>query len=373
MTLCFASFNLKNLQSPGRPMYPRGKPYDEATYRAKIAWTARMLRHLDADAIGFQEAWSVDSLRDAFAEAGLAEEYGLIARDAPPGRVQVALAYRKARFQPVRHGWTETVPPGFLMRSGNAEDESDPDGLDVRISALSRPPLLARLKLRSAPYRGREIAIWVAHLKSKRPTDLDPRHYPRPPRGQPSPWLPIAEPIGSALSSVRRAAEALALRLLLTEQMLAEPDLPVVVTGDLNDGTLSVTTTLVGGDAPYKLWARSTAAQKGRSAQLGLYNAETLQEYRSQRDVTYTHIFQNRMETLDHVLVSRHFYDHSPERLWSFRELHVWNDHLHESRGAGEGAAASDHGVVAVHFDNNPAPALEGGAAAVSAAFERGA
>jgi hypothetical protein len=373
MTLCFASFNLKNLQSPGRPMHPGGKPYDEPTYRAKIDWTAAMLRRLDADVIGFQEAWSLDSLRDAFAGAGLADAYEIIARDAPPGRVQVALAFRKAGFQAVSHGWTETVPPGFLMRSGNAEDENDPDGLDVRISALSRPPLQARLKLRAGPNKGREIAVWVSHLKSKRPTDLDPRHYRRPPRGQPNPWLPIAEPIGSALSSVRRAAEALALRMLLTEQMLAEPNLPVVVTGDLNDGTLSVTTTLVSGDAPYKLWAKSTAAQKGRSAQLGLYNAETLQEYRSQRDVTYTHIFENRMETLDHVLVSRHFYDHSPERLWSFRKLHVWNDHLDAGRGAGEAAAASDHGVVAVHFDNNPAPKLEGTGTAVRAAFERGA
>jgi predicted extracellular nuclease len=372
MTLCFATFNLKNLQSPGRPMYRTGTPYDEATYEAKIAWTAAMLRRLDADVIGFQEAWSVDSLTDAFARAGLAEEFGLIARDAPAERVQVALAYRRARFTPVRHAWTETVPPNFLMRSGNAEDETDPDGLDVRIRALSRPPLMARLRLRTGPYRNREIAVWVAHLKSKRPTDLDAKHYRRPPRGQPNPWAPIAQPIGSALSSVRRAAEALALRMMLTEQMLAEPDLPVVVTGDLNDATLSVTTSLVAGDAPYKLWAKSTAGQKGRTAQLGLYNAETLQEYRSQRDVTYTHIFQNRMETLDHVLVSRHFYDHSPERLWSFRELHVWNDHLQEGRAV-EGGAAGDHGVVAVHFDNNRAPAVEGDAGAVAAAFESNA
>ncbi len=374
MPISLASFNLYNLQSPGAPMHrlPRGghSAWTADEYAKKIRWTASMLQRLDADAIGFQEAWSAAALADAFAEAGLDKAYHLVARDGAPGRPQVALAARRTRFDVRGFGWTETVPEHFRLRRGRVDDADDLDAVDVRIATLSRPPLHARLRLRTGPYRGRELAVWVAHLKSKRPMDLDARHYPAA-RGQPNPWAPYREAIGSALSTVRRAAEAVALRMMLTDAMLAEPDLPVAVLGDLNDATLSVTTTLVSGEPAYKLWARSTAGTTGARTLTGLYTAETLQQYRSQRDVYYTHVHANRLESLDHVLVSRHFYDHSPDRLWSFKELKVWNDHLHDANRSGKTALQwpGDHGVVAAYFDDNRAPAVEGGA--VAAAGER--
>ncbi|HMP02538.1 MAG TPA: hypothetical protein PKC45_08580, partial [Gemmatales bacterium] len=52
---------------------------------------------------------------------------------------------------------------------------------------------------------------------------------------------PYREAIGSALSTVRRAAEAVALRMMLTDAMRAEAGLPTVLLGVLNDSTLSVT------------------------------------------------------------------------------------------------------------------------------------
>lgn len=378
MPISLASFNLCNLQSPGAPMHrkPRGGfgTWTAADYAKKIAWTAAMLRRLDADVIGFQEAWSVAALKDAFAAAGLdiGRTYHLVARDGAPGRPQVALAVRRTRFDVKAAQWTEQVPPHFLMRHGKVEDASDPDAVDVRISTLSRPPLSVRLRLKSGPYKGSDLAVWVVHLKSKRPLDLDRRHYPTPP-GRANPWNPYREAIGSALSAVRRAAEATALRMMLTDAMQAEPALPTVLLGDLNDATLSVTTTLVSGEPPYKLWARSTAAGSGARTQIGLYTAETLQQYRSQRDVYYTHVFANRMESLDHVLVSRHFYDHAVDRLWSFRELKVWNDHLHDANRNGKTAEQwpGDHAVVAAWFDDNPAPTAPG-MAAVPAAGENG-
>jgi predicted extracellular nuclease len=370
--ISLASFNLKNLQSPGRPMHRGGKPWTEAEYAKKIAWTAAMLRRIDADIIGFQEAWSVDALTDAFRTAGLdiGKTYHLVARDGALGRPQVALAARRTRFDVRASAWTETVPPNFLLRYGRVDDAQDVNALDVRITSLSRPPLAVRLRLRQGPYKGSEVALWVAHLKSKRPMDLDGRHYPTP-RGQANPWNPYREAIGSALSTVRRAAEATALRMMLTDAMLAEPALPAAVLGDLNDGTLSVTTTVVSGEPPYRLWAKSTAGSSGARTAIGLYSAETLQQYRSQRDVYYTHVYANRLESLDHVLVSRHFYDHSPERLWSFRELKVWNDHLHDANPEGKTAEAwpGDHAVVAAFFDDNPAPKVAG--SAVAAAGER--
>lgn len=376
MPISLATFNAYNLQSPGAPMYrlPRGghSSWTAEEYEKKIRWTAAMIERVDTDLIGFQEAWSVAALKDAFARAGreIGRAYHLVARDGAPGRPQVALAARRTRFDVKAAAWTEHVPPHFRLRHGRVEDPADLDAVDVRISSLSRPPLAVRLRLKGGPYKGSELAVWVAHLKSKRPLDLDRRHYPTP-RGQPNPWSPYWEAIGSALSTVRRAAEATALRMMLTDAMLAEPSLPTVLLGDLNDATLSVTTTLVSGEPPYKLWSRSTAGSGGARTRIGLYTAETLQQYRSQRDVYYTHVHANRLESLDHVMVSRHFYDHSVDRQWSFRELKVWNDHLHDANPGGKTAAQwpGDHAIVAAWFDDDAAPRTPG-MASVAAAGE---
>ena len=99
--LSFATFNLFNLASPGTVTYGPGPAHREdmaglESYARKIDWTADMLRRLDADAIGFQEVWSAEALRECFAVAELARSYDILARDAPgPGRPQVALAVRK--------------------------------------------------------------------------------------------------------------------------------------------------------------------------------------------------------------------------------------------------------------------------------------
>lgn len=371
MPLVFATFNLYNLAEPGRSMRPKDgggySAWTESEYAKKADWTAAMLKRIDADVIGFQECWSLQALSDVFKRAGLEGAYHLIARDAAPGKPEVALAARRTLFDVREPKWTEMVPKTFRLRRGNPDDAKQPDAIEVRMSALSRPPLRVDLILRTGRPPRRRISVWVVHLKSKRPTPLDRVHYPATARHDP--WKPYVAAIGSALSTVRRAAEALALRMMLTDAMREQPDLPTVVLGDLNDGTLSVTTTLITGEPPYKLWAKSTAGTKPSVAStVGLYTAETLQQYRSQRDVYYTYIHNNRLESLDHVLVSRHFYDHSPDRLWSFRELKVWNDHLRQPNRTGKTAVEwpSDHGIVTVVFDDNPAPAVDGMAVAAA-------
>ena len=97
---------------------------------------------------------------------------------------------------------------------------------------------------------------------------------------------------------------------------------------------------------------KSTA---GETADKGLYTVETLQQYRSQRHVYYTYIYRNKLETLDHILVSEEFYDHSRKRQWSFRETEVYNDHINASEKARtEESGGTDHGIVRAYFDWNP-------------------
>ena len=86
---------------------------------------------------------------------------------------------------------------------------------------------------------------------------------------------------------------------------------------------------------------------------MALYTAQTLQEFRDTRDVYYTHVHQGMRESLDHILVSREFYDHSKNRLWLFDGMVVWNDHLnfedHKERGT------NDHGIIRASFKYKPA------------------
>ena len=64
------------------------------------------------------------------------------------------------------------------------------------------------------------------------------------------------------------------------------------------------------------------------------------------------HIHQGIRESLDHVLVSQHFYDYSDNRVWTFNEMRVFNDHLDDED---EAIHVSDHAIVKATFDFNPA------------------
>ncbi|MBX2855527.1 MAG: endonuclease/exonuclease/phosphatase family protein [Rhodobacteraceae bacterium] len=341
--ISFCTFNLLNLQKPRRKIYPGAKPLLRAEYDSKLRWTAQMLQAAQADVYGFQELWAADALVDAFKKAGLAKDYEFVARDAPGiGRPQVALAVRKGMLQPGAD-WHEDFPESLVLRKRRTIDQ-----VSVSINGFSRPVLVAEIKPpgpKSAPV----LKVLVAHLKSKRPVMLDREEYANPAIRD------HADAIGSTLASIRRTAEAAALRALLNGSM-AGNQTPHVVLGDLNNGSASVSTGVITGDPRYKI-VESGRQVSGRRADRGLYSVETLMQYRSQRHVGYTHIYENKLETLDHILVSEEFYDHSPNRKWSFVETVLWNDHLNDhfvrNRDNPPKLWPSDHAVVKATFEWN--------------------
>ena len=71
------------------------------------------------------------------------------------------------------------------------------------------------------------IETFAAHLKSKLPTRLDKQEREN------EAVRPHSTALGSALSTIRRTAEAAALRILLT-QMMKSTTTPVAVLEDLN-------------------------------------------------------------------------------------------------------------------------------------------
>jgi endonuclease/exonuclease/phosphatase family metal-dependent hydrolase len=343
--ISFASFNLYNLQVAGQPMY-NGKTYSPEDYQAKISWTAEKLALLDADVIAFQELWSAQALRQAFQVAGLSDAYQLVfIGDTAWYNVAVAAAVRKPWRVAAQTNHKQVPSELKLIKheleeiSDTAEDEDD--DIAVSIDVFSRTILQLTLQRDGTP-EVPPVTVYCCHLKSKLATRFNAIDHRRNPqiRG-------YQGPLGSALSTIRRTAEAAGLRILLDQQMADNHD-PVVVIGDLNDGTLSNTLQIISRQPSYRL---SIKSRSGRHSEKGLYAAAQIDQLKSFRDINYSHSYLGVPDIIDHVLVSDAFYDASSHRKWSFKDLRILTDHINPHIKAGE---ASDHGLVRAAFDWNP-------------------
>ena len=335
----FATYNLLNVNLPNKTMY--GRPgWDIETYNRKVEWSSELLKAVDADVWGFQELWHREAFEAIFAKARLKSAYDLIVPTGTTGGgIVCAGAARKGLLESDPE-WIVDFPDDLVLRAGGDDDQTCDIAVDI--CSFSRLVLRFEVKPRTA---GKRIVVYVAHLKSKLPTKVFREDW-----YEKSTHSKHATAIGAALSTVRRTAEAAALRFLLTEEM-KKTDTPVIVLGDLNDGQHSNTLNILT-EQPGFLFGDS----KG-GADNGLYTTGTLQEYRSLRDVYYTHIHNKKHESLDHILVSEQFYDNSKKRLWEFKDMSVYNDHLNDDDY--KEAGKSDHGIVKATFEFNRAPQMK--------------
>lgn len=336
--LSIGSFNLYNLNEPGRAIYTDADGWTQAEYDRKIDWAARQLRMLEADVFGFQELWHAASLARVVQVAGLGDTHDLLAPlDADGRAIHCAAIVRKGLLQGTPD-WITQFPPGFVLQSQG--DDPQTPRIAVNIEGFSRPVLHFTIRPREA---GPDVHVYVCHFKSKGPTKVFTEAWFKDNRTL---YTPQATALGAALSTIRRTAEAAALRFLLTQQMKGNGT-PVIVLGDINDGQHSNTANILT-DQPRYLVGES----KG-GGDTALYTAQTLQEYRDTRDVYYTHVHQDIRESLDHILVSQEFYDNSRHRLWIFDGLSINNDHLNFEDHKADGS--TDHGVIRATFKYSPA------------------
>ncbi len=334
--ISFATCNLYNLNEPGLPVYRDRNGWNQDEYNKKLTWTARALTNLKADVWAFQELWHGDSLDQAFSEAELNDDYTLLVPPNQTGQRIVCAGAVKTGMLEGEPEWIENFPEYFKLDS-SGDDDQTPD-IAVQINRFSRPVLHFQVK----PLPDEQaIHVFVCHFKSKGPTRISSESWYSDPI-----YSMHREAIGSAISTVRRTAEATALRLLITEKLKGS-NTPVVVLGDLNDSQHSNTLNILTGQPNYLL---SGLSRGGGDADL--YSVGTLQEYRSMRDVYYTHVYNNNRESLDHILVSQEFYDNSSKRIWAFKGMDITNDHLngHNHKESG----STDHGIVRATFEYRP-------------------
>ncbi|MDO5981587.1 endonuclease/exonuclease/phosphatase family protein [Flavivirga spongiicola] len=334
--LKITTLNLYNLQIAGERLY-RNNVMSQADFDGKIKWTSEILKQIDSDIIGFQELWHPDALTAAFKAAGLENDYHFATR-LTAGSINVALAVKKPlEISDIK--WVKKVPEELKLIKSKSSMANAPDyEISVDIGEFSRAVLNATVKVSDEV----NIEVFVGHLKSQVPMRIDDEDYFS------DAIRPHQSAIGSALSSIRRVSEAAGLRIL-ANQVMKGTDTPTIIMGDLNEGQNSVMAAIVSGDPGYRL---ITNSRSGSRSDAGLYSVATLQELRSLRDVYYTYIHDGFRQSLDHIFVSEQFYDHSRNRLWSFKETRIINDHIDDSDNKTFG---SDHGVVVSKFDWNPA------------------
>ena len=308
----FATFNVLNLALPGSRFYPNQEPYSIAQYDAKISWLAQQLDRLDADVIGLQEIFSQEALKDVLARTKNYRDAHHLGCDPLPRNGQLSPNVALISRLPV------VGKPIYHLDLPQQLSVSLPEMVQP-MTQFTRPILQATLKLPG----GRHLNAFVVHLKSKRP-DWGARELEDD---------PYQHGLATLRSLLRRGTEALGLRFLLTDHGLAGQT-PLVVLGDFNDISDAVTSQIVMGSG----W-RGKAHFDER-----LYDCVRIQSHSNPlREIGFSHVHEGAAETIDHVLVSKEFYRHSPQAIGEVISVRYLNEHL-----ALRPAASSDHGQVQV-------------------------
>ena len=100
--------------------------------------------------------------------------------------------------------------PGAMRLETDDRPTCRRPAISVHIAGFSRPVLHFQVALRDAPPL---TEVFVTHLKSKLPIRIDQEPWFD---ADPDLYKPHATALGAALSTIRRTAEATALRVLLT-------------------------------------------------------------------------------------------------------------------------------------------------------------
>ena len=308
MAVKIGTFNVLNLARVDEPYYDDEPAYDADEYEEKAGWVAAQLGRMDAEVVGFQEVFHEDALRDVCTRSGRFQGGTVVApgADGVSGpRVGLASALPLVE------------PPASITDFPTGLDTAV-EGLALPVGTFSRPGLRARVVLDAD--RDLTATVFVVHLKSKRPI-RDPDAPENDAR---------EEALGKARALIRRAAEAVALRFLVLDEVVGNTQ-PTIVLGDLNDSARAVSTDIIMGDSPSRFWP-PTPEEKQEYWDRLLYSTYEINSRQVGRDISYTHIFNGRYDNLDHILVSQELYDRNPQRIGEVATLRYFNDHLFDSQ-----------------------------------------
>ena len=172
-----ATFNLFNLQEPGKPMNEGQTPWTPEQFELKTQWTVWQLTTLNPDIVGLQELWSKKAL-DAVLDYNygtkeepkrLKDEYDALATPATGAKIVCGALVRK----PLLTGepkWMDEFPKAVRLELKKDPADKQAPEIKLRIKAFSRPVLRFQVKLRNDQT---PTEVFVTHLKSKLPTRVN--------------------------------------------------------------------------------------------------------------------------------------------------------------------------------------------------------
>lgn len=237
-----ATFNLYNYAEPGTIYYGRQRnTYDaETDWAPKHAWMQEIFRTADADVIGFQEVFSVDTLR-AFCKQEGYDHFATVETtklddDNSFWRPINAIASRfPFEIEPLPFLPAMAAPLDAMREALGIERDEELDGPVER--GYSRLPVCARVQ---TPDLG-EVTVLVLHLKSKRPMTRDIKYS-----SDIKIWEQVRDTMahrsaGMIGSMLQRGAEAAAIHAAVSGMLRENWLRPIIVLGDINDTLGSVT------------------------------------------------------------------------------------------------------------------------------------
>jgi len=389
-----ASFNVKNLIGADKEYY-QFQSYTPEEYAWKKDWMADQLLTLDADVVGFQEIFEEDALRDVVAETSR-RAHALNDATVPDHskRYHRKVIFKKLAVDPYDTAMLAFAPnvadggpgerrPGVAVLSrlgfvGEPEviqdletpvtipfqplrGSDDADAGSYTLRRLSRPVLKVRI-----PVGNQVVTLFNCHLKSKLGEFIRPDGATFAPEEDLTKYDPVGRALGSLRAAVRRMAEAWVLRDLIVAELRRGN--PVVTLGDFNDGEHAVSSEIISGEVPFKNYAwmlRHDAKKYGDRYSndeskaitaavetMRLHSAEKLFVRKSLRDMVYTSAFGGVFESIDQILLSRHFHPENEDRIADMDYFSVLNDHITDGSHpeAPYNKLASDHGQIMAHL-----------------------
>ncbi|NJN77636.1 MAG: endonuclease/exonuclease/phosphatase family protein [Saprospiraceae bacterium] len=318
-TLKVGTFNAFNLVNPNEKYYGN-RAYSESDFNKKIAWQGQQLDKMKADIVGFQEVFHGQALRKMVNSSEHLKDCYIVAANPNGQSPSVALA---SKYPILETEIFDDLP------------ELDIDGNMIPITKFSKPVLKAVIELEP----GKQITVFVAHLKSKRPSFGE-----KVDRND-----PVEQARGAVRSLVRRSVEACGLREILVNHSEYNQQ-PVIIMGDLNDASLAVSTRVISGEPPMRYLKFE---DKKKAWDVLFYHAKDIQARKSFHDFYYTHIHNGHYEALDHIMVSQELVAENPNAIGQVRNVAIFNDHLIDETLSGDSIPhwQSDHGQVVAHIE----------------------
>ncbi len=384
-----ASFNVKNLIGPEQEYY-KFEQYTVEEHAWKQDWLSDQLLSMDADIVGFQEIFDEAALQAVIDDAD--RKGAMINEDVVPDpskRYARKAIFRKLKYDGYRHANLAIAPnindgepgqrrPGvaILSRFEFAEppvviQEISPavqipfglmaggDAGSFTLDRLSRPILKARIKVGD-----QVITVFNCHLKSKLGEFIRGADRTAP-EANLLDYDPDGRAMGSLRATVRRMAEAWALRRLIVEEL--ELGRPVMALGDFNDGEHAVSSEIISGEVPFRnySWIRRHNAKRANDRytdaenvqiqaamnRVRMQSCEKLFVQKSLRDMVFTTAFGGVFESIDQIYLSPHFTG-GVGQIGEMEYYSVLNDHLTDGSHpeAPYNKLASDHGQIMAHL-----------------------